>query len=107
MIKSPPVPRKVRAIPGNDEILEVSDPSRKWIVSTLLDTILVSAPGMHKIMLLICCNSKLDARRPVEKIAVTEPGTASANAATNIATACHRFNTPTWGTPWSCRSAEE
>jgi hypothetical protein len=38
-------------------------------------------------MFLICCSNKLLARLPVLKIAVTVPGTANANADTNIATA--------------------
>jgi len=41
---------------------------------------------MHTICL-ICCRRRLLARLPVENIAVCDPGTASANAATNIDTA--------------------
>ena len=36
---------------------------------------------------MICCRRRLLARRPVEKMAVCDPGTASANAATNMDTA--------------------
>lgn len=38
-------------------------------------------------MPLICCSSRLLARRPVLKMAVVVPGQASANALTNMATA--------------------
>lgn len=78
----------VLAFPGNDDIFEKTPlPQSRVIVSTLLHAMRAPAEGMASIIAFICCRSKLLARRPVEKIAVTLPETAKANAATNIATA--------------------
>ena len=78
----------VLALPGNEDILEKTPPPQSSvIVSTLLQTMRDAAAGIAVIIALICCNRRLLARRPVEKIAVTLPDTANANAATNIATA--------------------